>query len=102
MVRRSCWHTSLLRTVKPLTTVILTVTEGSEHFYKRFGFKFVYSLQPTSTYRDGHYFARVTARDRARCSALLRPVVTLSPEIANETVPELTCLESAPTTVADA
>ena len=86
---------SLLRTNKPQTFVVLSTTGGSERFYKRFGFKFVHALQPTPTYREEHYFASVTSRDRARCAELLQHDVGLSADLAGEQVPDFSRLDTS-------
>jgi predicted N-acetyltransferase YhbS len=86
---------SLLRTAKPQTFVMLSTTGGSERFYKRFGFKFIRALQPTPTYREDHYFAWVTSRDRARCAALLHGAVTLSATLGHEPVPDFSGLDTS-------
>ena len=85
---------SLLRTDKPQTFVMLSTTGGSERFYKRFGFKFFHAVQPTPTYREDRYFARVTSRDRARCAELLQRAVSLSPTLRSEQVPDFSGLDT--------
>jgi N-acetylglutamate synthase-like GNAT family acetyltransferase len=86
---------SLVHTKCSETHVILSTAGGSESFYTRFGFKFLQSLQPTSAYREDHYVARFTARDRARCAAFLNGVVGISPELLGEKLPDFSRLNTA-------
>jgi hypothetical protein len=78
---------------------MLTATGGSERFYKRFGFKFFHSLQPTPTYREDHYVARVTTADRACCSVLLARAVAVCPDLTSAEIPTFARLEQFPSIV---